>query len=534
MRVATSSFLSTGHMTQPSALQPRVSAPRGERRLRRVAVVGGGTAGWMAAAMLKRALHNLDIELTVVESAEIGTVGVGEATIPPIIDLLTFLDINEADFIRRTQATFKLGIVFEDWSHLGGRYWHPFGAFGAPIGRRPFVHSWHRAVAEGLSPSVSDFSLCAALGDQGRFRKRDPDLSSIASGLRYALHFDAGLVAQYLRAYAEHLGAKRIERTVVGVDLAGPDRIEALRFFDGGRLEADLFIDCTGFQGLLIEGALKAGYEDWSEWLPCDRAVAAPSAIVGPRPPYTEARALEAGWRWRIPLQHRVGNGYVYSSRHLSDDEAADQLRRTTNGALLAEPRQLRFVAGRRRKVWKGNCVALGLSSGFLEPLESTSIQLIMNGVYNLLDRFPDLDFDPHNIAAYNAELEEDIERIRDFIILHYALTAREDTAFWRERRGAKLPASLQERIDLYQATGRIKPKAGELFTDLSWFYVFEGMGVRPRAYDPLADVPGAEPFGAILSELSGLTRAAARQAPLHDTWLGASEASTTSRAASS
>lgn len=497
--------------------QGSAAAEPGDRRLRHIAIVGGGTAGWMAASMLARALPGRGCAITVIESPDIGTVGVGEATIPPIIDLLRFLDIDEADFIRHTQSTYKLGIKFIDWRRVGASYWHPFGSFGGSINRRPFFHAWQKAVAEGMAPRFNDFSLCAALGDAGRFRAPDPAQPGPVAGLRYALHFDAGLVARYLRGYAERLGVTRLERTVASATRHPDGRLDALVFKEGGELAADLFIDCSGFRGVLIEQVLQTGYVDWTHVLPCDRAVAAPTEIAGARAPYTLSAARPGGWRWRIPLQHRAGNGYVYSSAHVDDETACRDLLAEVGETPLAEPRVLRFTTGRRKRFWNGNCIALGLASGFIEPLESTSIHLVMSGVYNLLEHFPDRDFDPVNIAAYNTELIEEIERIRDFVVLHYCGTQRDDTAFWNDCRTMPLPDSLSERIEGYRATGRIRPRQGELFTDLSWFYILDGLGVTPRAHDPLMDVVPSAQLRDILGRMARATAEAARAAPSHD-----------------
>ena len=501
-------------------------------RIRSIAILGGGTAGWMAASMLARALPNVGLRVTVIESAEIGTVGVGEATIPPILDLLRFLDINTADFIRHTQATYKLGIRFADWRRTGSDYWHPFGTFGTPINRRPFIHAWHRARAEGLDPQFRDYSLCTALGDAGRFAYPDPAGGEPRAGLRYALHFDAALVARYLRAYCERIGVARLERTVATATRRDDGFLDELVFTDGSRLQADLYIDCSGFRGVLIEQVLQTGYVRWDDMLPCDRAVAVPSACTSPRPPYTLATAAAAGWRWRIPLQHRVGNGYVYSSAHASDGEALDHLLASLDGAPLAAPRLLQFVAGRRVKFWNRNCVALGLASGFLEPLESTSIHLVMSGVYNLLEHFPDRSFAPANIASYNDELIAEMDRIRDFIVLHYCLTERADAPLWQHCRTMSLPGTLVERIEAYRESGRVRTRPGELFTDLSWFYVLEGMGVRPRAYDPLLDVVDSGQLAAFLAGYARSVGAALSQAPAHDSYFPQPDAPGTRRIA--
>jgi tryptophan 7-halogenase len=497
-----------------------------ERQIKRIAIVGGGTAGWMAASMLARALPGTRTQITVIESPDIGTVGVGEATIPPIIDLLRFLAINEADFIRHTQSTYKLGIKFTDWSQIGESYWHPFGTFGSTINLLPFFHAGHKARADGLAPRFNDFSLCAALGDARKFRFPDPSSQGPTAGLRYALHFDAGLVAKYLRSYSERLGVVRLERTVASAALRANGHLEELVFSDGSRLPADLFIDCSGFRGVLIEQVLKTGYIDWSAVLPCDRAVAMPSEVGSPRPPYTQANARSAGWHWRIPLQHRAGNGYVYCSAFIADQAALEDLLAAVGEKPLAEPRLLRFVAGRRRLFWNKNCVALGLASGFLEPLESTSIHLVMSGVYKLLEHFPDQAFAQANIDSYNSELTTEIERIRDFIVLHYCLTERRDSPLWAYCRSLKRPDSLEERIELYRRTGRVRIKAGELFTDLSWFYIFEGMGVRPDRYDPLMDVVSTAQLRDIFSSLAQATSVAAHAAASHDSQFAAARLS--------
>ena len=493
-----------------------------DNRLRSIAIVGGGTAGWMAASMLARAMPDHSCAITVIESPDIGTVGVGEATIPPMIDLLRFLGINEADFVRHTYSTYKLGIRFSDWQRIGHTYWHPFGTFGSRINLRPFYHSWHKARADGLSLNFNDYSACSALGDAGKFRFPDTTGQTDAAGLRYALHFDAGLVARYLRAYSERLGVQRLERTVSGATRRPNGNLDELLFADGSRLAADLFIDCSGFRGVLIEQVLQTGYLPWTDVLPCDRAVAVPTQMTSPRPPYTQSSARSAGWRWRIPLQHRAGNGYVYSSAFCSDTAALDDLLGEVGEKTLAEPRQLRFVTGRRKRLWSHNCLALGLASGFLEPLESTSIHLVMSGVYKLLEHFPDRRFDPATIASYNEDAIEEVERIRDFIVLHYCLNQRDDAPLWRYCQSMKIPDSLAQRIEMYERTGRIRIKAGELFSDLSWFYVLNGMGVTPQSYDPLMDVVAAAQLRDILAKLAQSTHAVVAAAPSHDSYFPA------------
>jgi len=490
-----------------------------DKRIRSIAILGGGTAGWVSASLLVRALHGQNCAITVIESPEIGTVGVGEATIPPITDFLKFLGIDQADFVRHTQATFKLGIKFPDWRRPGHSYWHPFGTFGSTINRRPFHHYFLAAKAKGWAPRFNDFSLCSALGDEALFRFPDPQAQGPAAGLRYALHFDAVLVAKYLRSYAQHLGVTRLEKTVSHASRAENGHVAALHFSDGTQLSADLYIDCSGFRGLLIEQTLRTGYLDWTHWLPCDRAVAFPTGPAAPRMPYTQARARSAGWQWRIPLQSRTGNGHVYCSAHMADQSALDDLLAVLGEQPLAEPRFLRFTTGRRKQFWAGNCIAIGLASGFLEPLESTSIHLAMSGIYNLLDHFPDRDFAPANIQSYNRELIAEIEHVRDFVILHYCATERDDTEFWRYCRTMDLPGSLAERIALYKESGRVRTKPGDLFTDLSWFYIFDGMGIEPAAIDPMTAVVDDQRLRAILAEMAQQTAAAVKGAPSHDSY---------------
>jgi tryptophan halogenase len=488
-----------------------------QQRIRRIAIVGGGTAGWMAASTLARILGG-SCSIQLIESAEIGTVGVGEATIPPIVDFLRFLSIDLGNFVARTQATYKLGIGFRDWLRPGHRYWHPFGLFGTQINRIPFYHFWQKAKAQGLDVAPGAFNLEIALAEANKFTF-PTDSSGAAPELRYALHFDATLVARYLRAYAEHLGVERLERKVVAATQREDGFIDEIIFENGGRLQADLYIDCSGFRGLLIEETLHTGYEDWARYLPCDRAVAIPTALQGPRTPYTLSSARPAGWHWRIPLQHRVGNGYVYCSSHVSDEAALEDLRSALGQEPLAEPRFLRFVTGRRKQFWNRNCVALGLASGFLEPLESTSIHLIVSGLYSLIDHFPDLSFDPANIAHYNQQLIDELDRVRDFIVLHYCATERADSPLWNYCRSMPIPDSLAERMELYRSTGRIFQNRYELFSDLSWFFVMDGLGLTPRNYNPVVDTVDFEQVKRIMSGVQARVAAAVAAAPSHDSF---------------
>lgn len=496
------------------------SSPR-RRPIRRILVVGGGTAGWMAAVALARISGNGATEVALIESDEIGTVGVGEATIPPILAFNALAGIDEAEFMRRTQASFKLGIEFVDWGALGDRYVHPFGPIGMDIESVPFAQVWLRANAEGFATPLRDYNLStvAALGN--RMCLPSPDPRTVLSSLKYAYHFDAGLYARFLREVSESRGVTRHEGRIADVVRdSGTGHVAAVVTDDGRRLEADLFIDCSGFRGLLIEGAMQAGYEDWSHWLPCDRALAVPTRNVGPLTPYTRSTGRDAGWTWRIPLQHRTGNGYVHASAFTSDEAALQTLLNGLEGEALAEPRALRFVAGRRRRQWIGNVVALGLSSGFLEPLESTSIHLIQAGISRLLALFPDRDFEPLLAAEYNRMMQLQFEQVRDFIILHYKATRRDDTDFWRYVGAMAVPDSLQSRMDLFRATGRVFRLDDELFAADSWLAVLLGQNIQPRSWDPMAD---ALPADMLRNRLAGIRDVIARTAgamPAHEAFL--------------
>jgi tryptophan halogenase len=488
-----------------------------DRRIRTILIVGGGTAGWMAAATLAHVLKNGYSKIIVVESPEIGTVGVGEATIPPIRTFNTLLGIDEDDVMRKTQATFKLGIEFRDWARVGHRYFHPFGKYGKPIDQVALHHYWLRARAAGSSDPLTDYSLSGTAASLGRFIRPATDPRLILSSLSYALHFDASLYAQYLRDYAMARGVARLERKVVHVELRSDDGfILGLHLDDGQRIEADLFIDCSGFRGLLIEQALHTGYEDWTPWLPCDRAVAVPCQIGGEFTPFTRSTARSAGWQWRIPLQHRIGNGYVYSSRFLSDDAAAATLLANLDGAALAEPRFLKFITGRRKKFWNKNCIALGLASGFLEPLESTSIHLIQSGITQLAAIFPDRSFDPCDAAEYNRLQIEEYDKVRDFIILHYCATTRDDAPLWRYCRNMTIPESLEYRLALFRSSGRVAFDDRELFVEPNWLSVFIGQEVWPRRYDPLADVLPMESVTVEMQRLRASIRQTAQAMPRH------------------
>lgn len=473
----------------------------GSRALRRIVIVGGGTAGWMAASALARALATpagLATPITLIESEAIGTVGVGEATIPPIRAFNATVGLDEADFVRATGATAKLGIRFDGWSGEGSRYFHGFGDYGPEVRGQSWRQYLYRLRASGRVDALDPWSVATALAQRDRFAPPEPDGRSVLGRYSYAYQFDAGLFARRLRTLAEGLGVERREGRIVDAERDAERRghVAAVRLDDGSEVSGDLYLDCSGFRGLLIEGALKAGYEDWTRWLPCDRAVALPCPLTRAPEPFTTATADVAGWRWRIPLQHRVGNGHVYSNAFTDDDAALDALTAGMEAAPLAEPNRLRFTTGRRREAWKGNVVALGLAAGFLEPLESTSINLIQTGIGRLLELFPDRDFAPALIADYNRRTAREYEAVRDFIIAHYHLAGR-DEPMWRACRETPPPDTLVEKLALFRACGEITLGEDESFRHDSWAAVLTGLGVWPTRANPLVDLPPLEELAA-------------------------------------
>jgi tryptophan halogenase len=495
-----------------------VTAPR---QVRKIVIVGGGTAGWMAAAMLSALLPPHQRDVVLVESDEIGTIGVGEATIPIILGFNAILGLDEADFVRKTQGTFKLGIQFVDWGKKGDRYFHPFGRYGGDFGPVPFHQYLLKLRALGENPDLNDYVLSGAAARANRFDRPNAGPSSVFSTYSYAYHFDASLYAKYLRGYAEQRGVRRIEGKIVDVALRATDGfIENVQLESGQRVAGEFFIDCTGFRGLLIEQALKTGFESWTHWLPCDRAVAVPCENAPLLTPYTRATARDAGWQWRIPLQHRVGNGYVYSSQMISDDQAAATLMANLDGRPLADPRPIRIVTGRRKKAWNKNCVALGLAAGFMEPLESTSIHLIQTGLAKLAALFPDADFDPLPIEQYNRRIAYEWERIRDFLILHYHLTDREDTKFWAYCKNMPVPDTLRHKMDMFRSHGRLVVESDELFKEASWLAAMMGQGLIPGRYDPLTDAVDPDTMRSLLANIRGAIRQAADNMPLHSDYI--------------
>jgi tryptophan 7-halogenase len=486
-----------------------------ERRpVRRIVIVGGGTAGWMTAACLGKTLGKTH-EIRLVESDEIGTVGVGEATIPTLLTFHELLGLNEQEFMAATQATFKLGIRFEGWRDLGQDYIHSFGLTGKDHWTAGFQHFWHKGRQRGLAGDYGDYCLELQAAQQGRFAHLP------RAGMNYAYHLDASLYARFLRQLSERSGVQRIEGRIVDVQ-ADPASatVHSVQLESGARLDGDLFIDCSGFRALLIGQALGVPYEDWLHWLPCDRAVAVQTTAVDAPVPYTRSVAHDAGWRWRIPLQHRVGNGLVYCSRHLDAGQASERLLSLVQGEPLTTPRHLQFVPGQRHAVWRGNCVAIGLSSGFIEPLESTSIHLIQRGIIRLLQTFPSDGICAADVDEYNQQARTEIEHIRDFIVLHYHLTARNDSAFWQGCRSMDIPATLRHRMALFSESGRVFRHGNELFAENSWIQVMLGQGILPQRHHPVADLMGDAELSNFLGGIRQAVDRTCRQLPTHQAYL--------------
>ncbi|HSC69471.1 MAG TPA: tryptophan halogenase family protein [Cellvibrio sp.] len=488
-----------------------------DARIKKIVIVGGGTAGWMTAAAIAKVLGKDYCQVNLIESEDVGTVGVGEATIPPIQLFNKLLDLDENEFVRRTQGTFKLGIQFVNWTHLGHKYIHAFGDVGKDMDAIQFYHYWLKMSQLELAGELSDYTISGVASDKGKFMRPFDAGNSPLSKIAYAFHFDAGLYAKFLREYAEVRGVTRTEGKIVDTHLnADNGFIESVQLESGERISADFFIDCSGFRGVLIEQALKTGYEDWSHWLPCDRAWAVPSENVGDPLPYTRSIAQSAGWQWRIPLQHRTGNGHVFSSKFMAEDEARSILLRSLDGKALAEPRLLKFVTGKRKKVWNKNCLAVGLASGFMEPLESTSIHLIQSTIARLMSFFPNKNFDEEDIEEFNRQSDFEVERIRDFLILHYHATGRNDSDFWNYCRTMSIPDSLTQKIEQFKKNGRIYRNNNEMFNDLSWLEVMHGQGIRPRGYHPLVDRMAPTVIAERLDSIKRVIEKSVDQMPTH------------------
>ncbi|RHW75329.1 tryptophan halogenase family protein [Colwellia sp. RSH04] len=480
------------------------------KKIQRVIIAGGGTAGWMAAAAFSKLLGK-NLQITLIESDNIGTVGVGEATIPPIKTFHKLLGINEQEFMRETHATFKLGIGFEHWNKLNDNYIHSFGMTGKECWAGEFHHFWLHGKSKGVHAPFGDycFELQAAKANKFALNQNVP--------INYAYHLDATLYAQYLRKFSEQLGVQRVEGKITNVskqDATGD--IASLTLDSGAEIEGDFFIDCTGFRGLLIEQALHTGYEDWSHWLPADSAVAVQTSSVNEPIPYTRSIARESGWQWKIPLQNRVGNGLVYCSKFLSDEQAKAQLLSNIEGETITEPKVIKFKTGRRRKGWNKNCVALGLSSGFIEPLESTSIHLIMSGIIRLLRLFPFDGIEQSAIDEYNSKLDSELNAVKDFIILHYKATSRTDSEFWHHCQRLEIPDSLTHKMNLFKSTGRVFLDDGDIFRVDSWTQVMLGQGILPNQYHRIADIMNDKELENFLSGLRQSISNAVEQLPSH------------------
>ncbi|WP_425998451.1 tryptophan halogenase family protein [Caulobacter sp. DWR1-3-2b1] len=482
--------------------------------VRKVVVAGGGTAGWMAAAALSKQLGPL-LDITLVESDDIGTVGVGESTIPTARTFNALLGIDEAQFMRETQSTFKLGISFENWGQIGDRYIHSFGQVGKSTWMGGFHHFWLQARAQGFGGDLGDYCFELKAAEAEKF------FTDNEATTNYAYHLDATLYGRFLRKMSEGRGVRRLEGKIASVSQRADNGfIEALVLESGEVIEGDLFIDCTGFRGLLIEQTLKAGWDDWSPWLPTNSALAVQTTSTGPAVPYTRAIAHRAGWRWKIPLQHRVGNGLVYCSDYMSDDEARAQLLAEIEGEPLIEPRVIRYGAGRRRKTWSKNCVALGLASGFVEPLESTSIHMIMIGVTRLMQLFPFGGVTNALVERYNRLAEDELEKIRDFIILHYKATERTDSPFWDYCRTMEIPDSLAQRIALFRESAQVYQTPGELFQVDSWLQVLLGQKVEPSSHHMMGHLVPPEQLKRALGDLKGSIERAVREMPSHQAFI--------------
>jgi tryptophan 7-halogenase len=460
----------------------------------------------------------LRLDIKLIESDEIGTVGVGEATIPTLMNFHSLLEINEQEFMAATQTTFKLGISFENWRNVDEDYIHSFGLTGTDHWTAGFQHFWMKGRERNLAGDYGDYCLELRAAQEGRFARLPHTRTS--NGMNYAYHLDASLYAKYLRKFSERFGVQRIEGKIATVNTdPASGHITSLRLDSGDEIEGDLFIDCTGFRGLLIGQTMKEEYEDWSHWLYCDSAIALQTESVGPAVPYTRSIARKAGWQWRIPLQSRVGNGIVYSSRYIDDDDAKRTLLENIEGKILTDPRVIRFRPGQRRKTWSGNCVAIGLASGFLEPIESTSIHLIQRGIIRLMQMFPTAGICPSDVEEYNRQTSTEIQHIRDFIVLHYHVTNRRDTPFWQDCANMDIPASLRHRIELFRETCRVFRIPNELFAENSWIQVMLGQGIMPQQHHQVADLMGDEELSAFLDAIRSSIDKTVAQLPAHQAY---------------
>lgn len=484
------------------------------RPMRRVVIAGGGTAGWMAAACISKVLGK-QLDITLVESDEIGTVGVGEATIPTLLNFHQLLEINEQEFMAETSATFKLGISFENWRNVDENYIHSFGLTGTDHWTAGFQHFWHKGRERGLAGDYGDYCLELRASQENKFAQLP------RNGMNYAYHLDASAYARYLRKFSERFGVRRVEGKIVDVTTSAlSGHIRSITLDSGADIEGDLFIDCTGFRALLIGQAMQVPYENWAQWLFNDSALAVQTASVGDAVPLTRSIAHPFGWQWRIPLQHRVGNGIVFSSRHVEEKEALAALLGNIEGEALTKPRVIKFIPGQRKQVWKGNCVAVGLSSGFLEPIESTSIHLIQRSIIRLMQMFPTRGIAQSDVDEFNKQTWNEVEHIRDFIILHYKVNNRVGAPYWTDARNMEVPASLQHRIDLFRETGRVFRAPNELFAENSWIQVMLGQGIMPLQHHQTADLMGDEELSHFLGAIKGTIDRTVAGLPSHQSYV--------------
>ena len=489
--------------------------------IKKLIIVGGGTAGWMAAAAFSKFLKNQFCEIVLIESDDIGTIGVGEATIPQIQVFNQSLNIDENDFVGKTQGSFKLGIEFVNWGKLGDSYIHAFGGVGNDMDAIPFYHYWLKLNKQGKSTDIGEYCFNSLAAKKNKFMRSIDAGNSPLSNIAYAYHFDAGLYARYLRAYSEKLGVKRIEGRISNVNLdTQSGYIKSLNLESGLEIEGDFFIDCSGLHALLIGKTLNVGYEDWSHWLPCDTAWAVPSEKLDPLPSYTRATAHTAGWQWRIPLQHRTGNGHVFSRRFIDVEEAKQVLLNNIQGETIAEPRLIKFLTGRRKQFWNKNCVAVGLSSGFMEPLESTSIHLVQSAIARIMSVFPRKRISQVEIDIYNEQVGFEYERIRDFLILHYKVTSRNDSAFWNYCREMPVPDSLMQKIAVFKENAHVHRFNSELFNEISWVEVMLGQGIHPKGYHPLVDVVSSDEFTRRITHIKKVLDTAIDYLPSHENYI--------------
>ena len=490
------------------------------RPLKKIVIVGGGSAGWIAAAMLA---HHLKAEVCSIEllsSDDLGNIGIGESTIPPLLRLIQSLGIDERDFIKNTQACFKLGIKFVDWRQKNQSYFHPFGVLGMPIGSHDFYQCWLKARQQGHDCALQDFSPCSVMAAQGKFFWPAQLQNTPVGGASYAVHLDANLVVDYLQKFAQERGVSASNGKVADLSRGVNGPIEKLILQDGREIHGDFFIDCTGFKALLIGQHLGVGFEDWSRYLPCDRALVLKTAPTAERAPYTIARAHSCGWSWQIPLRQSTGHGYVYSSQFGTEAEAKSRLFRQLRSPRTSAPRSIAFTNGRRTAIWEKNCLALGLAAGFVEPLEATAIQFIVRGMDLFLRLFPDRDCEPCLIKEYNRRMAANFAEVRDFIVLHYCTSQRDDSEFWRWCRSMPLPESLQERMELFKAHGLVSEGADDLFRPSSWQSVFEGMGVRPQKYSPRVDNLNYEDIARHLNDARKAIASMVKNLPSHEDFL--------------